>query len=440
LAGTHDFIGFAIVNGAPVTFPISVNFVNPNAASATVFSTVITEGASSLLSIEVSLDQPAGETLELAWSVQPAGASPASAQDFFMSQLPTGIISFSRGETSKTFQINVTDDALQEMTETFRVSFEVAKGTLQTVPTAIDFAVRDNDMPGQNGQIALWTGFEPPELTLKILRSEIPITASEQTRLANIQFDKQSGVLTAELWSTEVELGQNFDLHFSLPKGAVGAFSAASALTGWTIFANGDSDSFDVAGISSQPLSGSASQLLGTVTFTVVSLGQMPSVTSGAVAGTSILPAEIYQTRNLTSSNGSLSFDALNGTYGAEDIYADTSKFTVDSRDALMAFKIATGELQADDLHSPLQITAADINANGTVTIMDAWLLLRHVVGIEDANVGRFGFVSSSSDLTNISATRSQPVSANKLTLLSDANFDATGYIIGDVDGGFLLL
>ena len=63
-----------------------------------------------------------GSTCSVSWSLTGGGANPASASDFVGNALPSGTVSFSAGETSKTITVNVAGDTMVESDEGFTVT------------------------------------------------------------------------------------------------------------------------------------------------------------------------------------------------------------------------------------------------------------------------------------------------------------------------------
>ena len=63
-----------------------------------------------------------GSTCSVSWSLTGGGANPASASDFVGNALPSGTVSFSAGEMSKTITVNVAGDTMVESDEGFTVT------------------------------------------------------------------------------------------------------------------------------------------------------------------------------------------------------------------------------------------------------------------------------------------------------------------------------
>jgi hypothetical protein len=213
-------------------------------------------------------------------------------------------------------------------------------------------------------------------------------------------------------------------------------------LGGWTFLSNLDGKEFIVAGIGSAPLAGSGSAEIFTVTFTNVDASHVPLLSSGVIGNQVISPHELYQTVNAFTENGMTNFAADNGSYSATQIQLDTNDIdrAIDSRDALLALKIANGSITVEDLASPLQILAADVTGNGAVTTLDAWHLLRAVVGIDNARIGTVGLVESGIDLSGITAADAQIALLNSVNFGSVTPFGVTAFIVGDVDGSYVVI
>ena len=101
-----------------------------------------------------------------------------------------------------------------------------------------------------------------------------------------------------------------------------------------------------------------------------------------------------------------------------------------------MALKIANGSLTSSSLGSPLQITSADVNKSGSVTTLDAWLILRAVVGYDVPNIGNVGFVQSNADLSQIDSYHAQLSALNYIDMTSPS-VSVTAYLLGDVNGSY---
>jgi hypothetical protein len=91
--------------------------------------------------------------------------------------------------------------------------------------------------------------------------------------------------------------------------------------------------------------------------------------------------------------------------------------------------------LGVTDLVSPLQIVAADVDQSGMVSILDAWHILRYVVGLGSEHIGKVSLVSDTLDLTAVDVSNSALDSLDVISLLEDGSDDLTLLVYGDVDG-----
>ena len=83
----------------------------------------------------------------------------------------------------------------------------------------------------------------------------------------------------------------------------------------------------------------------------------------------------------LEITDGVVKLNAVQGDYKLFDLTAPGSSETssaIDSRDALMALKIANGSLGAEDLESPYPLVAADVNKSGTGNVLGSLSLINH--------------------------------------------------------------
>jgi len=204
----------------------------------------------------------------------------------------------------------------------------------------------------------------------------------------------------------------------------------------WTFLENNQADKFTMAAIGSTPVSGTMK--LMDLQITDIAPHQNLFLTRGTVGN------EVLSSRSLMSANvleitdGVVKLNAVQGDYKLFDLTAPGSSETssaIDSRDALMALKIANGSLGAADLESPYQLVAADVNKSGTVNVLDAWLILRELVGYEDNNVGSWQLLNGTVDTGNLSPQNAWLAEFEKYTFESDLGIHLIGLIRGDVDG-----
>ncbi len=103
------------------------------------------------------------------WAVTGTGSNPANATDFVGGVLPSGVVSFTTGETSKVITVNVQGDTTVEPNETFTVTLsnatngatittDTATGTIENddvaVPTLAIAATNANQTEGNSGSKA----------------------------------------------------------------------------------------------------------------------------------------------------------------------------------------------------------------------------------------------------------------------------------------------
>lgn len=116
--------------------------ISPEAAS-------VTEGNSGSVAVSftVSRTGDSSEAGQLAYSVVGVGDNPANAADFKNGVMPSGVVSFAAGETSKTITVLVHGDKTVEANETFQVKLSgVDKGTI-TKDTADVVILNDDTGP-----------------------------------------------------------------------------------------------------------------------------------------------------------------------------------------------------------------------------------------------------------------------------------------------------
>ena len=78
----------------------------------------------------------------VAWAAAGSGASQATAADFANRRLPSGTVTFSAGETTKTITVNVVADSLAEPDEGFTVTLSLPSGATLGVPSQAAGTIR----------------------------------------------------------------------------------------------------------------------------------------------------------------------------------------------------------------------------------------------------------------------------------------------------------
>jgi hypothetical protein len=109
----------------------------------------------------------------------------------------------------------------------------------------------------------------------------------------------------------------------------------------------------------------------------------------------------------------------------------------IDSRDALLALKMANGTMTNPDVESALQWIAADVNKSGSVSVIDSWLILRELIGIDAPHVGEWQLINSNIDMSSLSAQQTSVNGMTNLDLTSDSTVQLVGLIYGDIDGSW---
>jgi Ca2+-binding RTX toxin-like protein len=120
------------------------------AISAT--SAVQTEGnsGSKAFTFTVTRSGATTGTDNVNWAVTGTGTNPVNATDFVGGVLPSGVVSFSAGETSKVITVNVQGDATVEPNETFAVTLSNPTNGA-TITTATAQGTIQNDDPSSGG-------------------------------------------------------------------------------------------------------------------------------------------------------------------------------------------------------------------------------------------------------------------------------------------------
>jgi beta-glucanase (GH16 family) len=122
----------------------SVTLAEGNSAT-TAFSYTVTRTGSTASSSTVN------------WSAAGSGTNPASGADFQGGALPSGVLTFAAGETSKTITVNVVGDATVEPSETFTVTLSGPSGATLGQATATGTITNDDNTteppPTGGGQV-----------------------------------------------------------------------------------------------------------------------------------------------------------------------------------------------------------------------------------------------------------------------------------------------
>lgn len=80
------------------------------------------------------------------WSVTGTGVNPANAADFSGGLLPSGVVTFAAGETSKVISVAVAGDTAAELDETFQVSLSSATGGMTIGTASVTGTILNDDV------------------------------------------------------------------------------------------------------------------------------------------------------------------------------------------------------------------------------------------------------------------------------------------------------
>jgi beta-glucanase (GH16 family) len=139
---TNDDTG----GGPPPTDP-QISF-----ASSTV---ALAEGNSGLTAFSFTVNRTGATTgsSTVNWSVGGSGANAANGADFQGGALPSGVLTFAAGETSKTITVQVVGDTTVEPSETFTVTLSGVSGATLGQATATGTITNDDGTGGGTGQV-----------------------------------------------------------------------------------------------------------------------------------------------------------------------------------------------------------------------------------------------------------------------------------------------
>ncbi|WP_247893084.1 Calx-beta domain-containing protein [Azospirillum baldaniorum] len=108
-------------------------------------SAIVQEGANAKATFTITRSDNALDPVSVTYTVAGSGPNAASAADFLGNAFPTGTVSLAAGETTKTVEIAIATDALNEGDETFTVTLSNPNGA--TLGTAVATGVIKNTAP-----------------------------------------------------------------------------------------------------------------------------------------------------------------------------------------------------------------------------------------------------------------------------------------------------
>ena len=143
--GTATATGTIANDDAALGTTMTTGTITNVALAITVLDTTKAEGdsGSTAFTFTVTRSGNASGTSSATWTVTGSGSNPAGADDFGGS-LPSGLVSFAAGETSKTITVNVTGDTTVESDETFTVTLSSPSGAKLGTATATSTITNDD--------------------------------------------------------------------------------------------------------------------------------------------------------------------------------------------------------------------------------------------------------------------------------------------------------
>jgi hypothetical protein len=441
--GNESFTAIGKIDGIDVQIPLTLRNLGNNTLTVSSTGTVL-EGDTTghPLMLTLGLEKPAGETLAVHWEAVLPVAGGVNAEDFMGGIIPQGNITFERGEMSKSISIFTSGDVTVEGDEIFNIDFSIANvpTTLMTLPdTSETIVIKNDDLNNYVGTAKYWNNDKPLDLlTGWTIESEKVLSTISNVSMKNIIFDSKSGNMTAELWINSVESISNLDLHFVKPDGITVFVTPSANTADWTLIQNDVAGRFDMASIGNTGVAGELK--LYDLLFSNFQPGQELQIDRGTVGNTMLMPTNFKSAQAMTIDNGVIALSTADKTLTLIDFTAPASTqslLSIDSRDALIVLKMANGTLPSNQLVNPLQWVAADVNQSGVVSALDAWHILREIVGLGTASVGDWQMVDASVDTSTLSTQNAWLSNLDNIALDVASGLDLIGIIRGDVDGSW---
>ena len=444
--GNQQWTGIVVIDGQELVIPLTLRNYGDNILSV-VTATSVAEGNSGVTTLQASfvLSKPAGEMLQFNWNVTGASTNGVDAVDFIGGVLPSGIVTFNRGESVKTIQFHLNADTAVEANELLKLNLSLATTpatNLTLLTTTASVVVQNDDQQQYLGTAAYWKNDIPLNLlTGWVVENTMPLDTNSSVNLRNVTYAPDTLTMRAEVWVSSASVVSNLDLHFLKPDTASFTATAAPGLSTWSLIQNDRGDQFDIASIGTEAVSGEV-RLLDLV-ISNIAPDQSLYLTRGTVGDFVLNPRSLLSTNVLSINNGQVNLNAIDGDYALFNFTAPASSKTllsIDSRDALLALKIGNGSLLQANLASPYQVLAADVNNSGKVDALDAWLILRKLVGFDTPTVGQWQMVNASKDASALSAQAAWKPGLDSYDLQSGSDVQIVGVIKGDIDGSWALL
>lgn len=451
LVNPHTWVGdevwtaVGVVDGQDIVIPLTLRSFGSNTLSLVTSVSVVEGNGTTILQGSIVLAQAAGETIEVGWNVTGSPTNGVDATDFVGGVLPSGSVTFNRGESVKTFQIQIAGDKTVESDELLSIGLSISNAPMTVITLDADstqVVVKNDDLLNYAGSALYWKGDIPLNLTTGwAIQDNQSLDTSSTVTLKNVHYDSETRTLTAEVWVNAGSDIQNLDLHFQKPDTAGFTATVADGMQSWSVMQNDRGNQFDIAAIGTTPVRGELKLL--DLMISDIDPAQQVLLTRGTVGDISLSATSIFSVSALNIIDGQIQLNAVDGNYSLLDMSAPASSQTllaIDSRDALMILKMANGSLLPEDMENALQWVAADVDKSGKVNALDAWNELRNLVGLSSSHVGEWQLVNGGVDASTLSAQSAWISDLDKLNLLYGNDIQMVGIIRGDVDGSWAVL
>jgi len=272
--------------------------------------------------------------------------------------------------------------------------------------------------------------------------------------IENSRIDESTRSVTSEVWLNLNESTKNIDFQINSSYSQALFVPEPSRFQSWTTDTNNGSFSAVTLG---SGLNGKV--MIGTLLYGLplypISISDnrsefisnQISLTRGNIGKASLIPEEFtYQLRS-DSYQGirGVEPDKVTGIHVDSIAGANTSS-AITSLDTLYALQLAVGLIDINELNSPLQLAAADVDRNGLIQAKDALLINRFVASssssINNDGVGSWRFIKSDTDLSNFSLESTLMIndpSEIRLQWPLTKDQTLTGVLLGDIDGSWSL-
>jgi hypothetical protein len=442
-SGQEKFTAIGKVDGQDLAIDLILKNTVTNTLSIDAPS-LIQEGTGKDKSINISINlaNPASEDINVKWSIQGVGEYSISAADFSGSVLPSGSVSFGRGDSAKIIKINLAGDSITENNENMRVSVEVTPSETLKLSMASEnnlITVIDDDLTRFYGTAVYWKNSKPITLnSSQIIESSNSLTSDQSVEVKSVKFDPITGLIHGELWlNTNISIS-NFNLQFNKPSSSNFSITTSDQFQSWLVLKNQQDELFDIAAIGNTGIAGPVK--IFEFTIDNISGGQNIQLTRGVIGSQELSPQKLFSSNSLTINNGLIETYSLGGAHSLVDGISSTTNsvsYSIDSRDALMALKMANKSISIDDLEDAVQFIAADVDKSGQVNALDSWLILREIVGLGNGKVGEWQLINNNFSRLEINSQHAWDNQLIDLALVEAEPVELLGIIRGDVDGSW---